>query len=650
VTAAPSAAGAQPLRVLYLEDCAQDAEIAILELERAGYVPQCQVVSARSEFLEHLRSQAYDLVLADYRLPDWTGLDALKAAQEIGKDVPFILVSGTLGDEIAVECVKQGAWDYVLKDRITRLGFVVTRALRTRQLLVERAAAERERDRLLHGLVERERKYRELFELVNEAIVIFEPTHEIILEANPFACQMYGYGHDELLGSSLKRLTRDVERGEEQIGELLTAGSWQNFETVHVRRDGSPIHLLASGKVIDYAGQPAILTVNRDVTELKSAEDALRRAHDGLEKRVEERTAELALVNAELRRSRDEWQSTFDCMHDALTVQDAEFHILRCNRAFQAMFPDADLGAVHCYELVHGLDRPPETCPLARTLMSRHTELCEFFEPHLNRYLAVRTDPMFDEDGRMSRIVHVISDISERKEIERMKNEFVSRVSHELRTPLSSLRGFAELMLEREYPADKRRHFLEVIQRESERLGRLINDVLDLQRIESGRQVLRLGPVSLSGLAAEAAETFASGDPRHRIVVEVEGDLPPVRADADSLRQALNNLVSNALKYSPDGGEVRVGARLQEEEVLVWVSDQGVGIPAEALPHIFSKFYRVDNTVTRKIGGTGLGLALVKDIVELHGGRVWAESQVQKGSVFYFTLQKFELSADAAAA
>ena len=286
---------------------------------------------------------------------------------------------------------------------------------------------------------------------------------------------------------------------------------------------------------------------------------------------------------------------------------------------------------------------------MVKTLVSGQSELCEFFEPHLDRFVSVRTDPVRDGAGSIARIVHTISDITERKEIERMKNDFVAVVSHELRTPLASLRGFVELMLHRDYPAEKQRHFLEIIFRESDRLGRLINDVLDLQRIESGRQILQPGPVSMAEVARETAELFASSDRLHCILTEVAPGFPRVHADPGAVRQVLNNLVSNALKYSPGGGTVRIGAREQGGQALVYVSDEGLGIPCEQLSKIFSKFYRAPGTVARKIGGSGLGLAVVKGIVEAHGGRVWAESTPQKGSTFYFTL-KFAPAAESAGA
>jgi PAS domain S-box-containing protein len=229
-------------------------------------------------------------------------------------------------------------------------------------------------------------------------------------------------------------------------------------------------------------------------------------------------------------------------------------------------------------------------------------------------------------------------DITERKEVEQLKDELVSTVSHELRTPLTSLRGFAELMLRKEFSPEQRQKFLSIIHNESIRLTDLINDFLDLQRMESGRQDYKITAVSLDVLMREAAAIFVPQDGVHQLRLLFSQELPQICADADRLRQVLSNLLSNAVKYSPKGGQITLGARQEGNEVLAWVADQGVGIPQEALPRLFKKFFRVDNRDTRTIGGTGLGLALAKQIIEAHGGRMWVESRLGVGSTFLFTL------------
>jgi PAS domain S-box-containing protein len=227
---------------------------------------------------------------------------------------------------------------------------------------------------------------------------------------------------------------------------------------------------------------------------------------------------------------------------------------------------------------------------------------------------------------------------TERKEVERMKNEFVSTVSHELRTPLTSLRGFSEILLRKSCSPEKQRQYLTIIQSESKRLTNLINDFLDLQRIESGRQNYDFAPLDLVPLLYETVALFTGANELHSFRVEVADFLPEVKADGDRIRQVLSNLVSNAIKYSPEGGEVVISAVQQEALVRVSITDQGIGIAPEAMTRLFTKFYRVDNANTRKIGGTGLGLALVKEIIEAHDGQVWVESELGQGSTFFVTL------------
>jgi signal transduction histidine kinase len=200
------------------------------------------------------------------------------------------------------------------------------------------------------------------------------------------------------------------------------------------------------------------------------------------------------------------------------------------------------------------------------------------------------------------------------------------------------MRGFVELMLERDFDADSRRRYLEIVFAETKRLGKLIDDFLDLQRLEAGALDHHFEPVALIPLIEEAVEMFAHTSDAHQYATHLPATLPRVRADADRLRQTLRNLISNATKYSPDGGAVTVSAEVCEVGVRVSVRDEGIGMNAETQSKLFTRFYRADSTATRRIGGTGLGLALVKEIIEAHGGQVGVESEPGAGSVFRFTL------------
>jgi CheY-like chemotaxis protein/two-component sensor histidine kinase len=247
-----------------------------------------------------------------------------------------------------------------------------------------------------------------------------------------------------------------------------------------------------------------------------------------------------------------------------------------------------------------------------------------------------------DTNGTYIGMVLTLHDITAEREIAQMKNEFVSTVSHELRTPLTSIKGYVDLILDGDAGEvdEIQREFLGIVKENTDRLVQLINDMLDISRIESGRIHLNIQPLDVSESLIGTADTFRAvlDQKGHRLELDVEPDLPLVAGDRDRIGQVLINLTSNAIKYSPEGGVVTLGARAEGREVIVSVRDEGLGIAEENLPRMFEQFYRVDSAMTREIGGTGLGLSICKSIVELLGGRIWVETELGKGSTFSFSL------------
>jgi signal transduction histidine kinase len=236
------------------------------------------------------------------------------------------------------------------------------------------------------------------------------------------------------------------------------------------------------------------------------------------------------------------------------------------------------------------------------------------------------------------RLIEQAAEAAALRRMDAVKNELISVVNHELRTPLASVVGFTELLHTRQLDERKRKQFIEVLHQESLRLTTLVDEFLDLQRIESGRQQVVPTATDLASLL-ERAIASTGDDPTYPTTLEVEPALPLVRADVERVRQVLANLLSNARKYSPAGGPIRVTAARENGAVRVAVVDQGLGIPREAMPRLFEKFYRIDNSDRRRIKGTGLGLAIVREIVQAHGGEVWAESAGPgTGATFAFTL------------
>jgi len=223
-------------------------------------------------------------------------------------------------------------------------------------------------------------------------------------------------------------------------------------------------------------------------------------------------------------------------------------------------------------------------------------------------------------------------------ESERVKGELVSNVSHELRTPLASVLGFSSLMLERDLPPEETHRYLEVIRTEARRLGSLLNDLLDLQRVEQETLELRLDELNLNDLLATQVMLYSAQSDAHELRFEPSVQPLLVHGDADRLAQVIGNLLSNAIKYSPEGGAIEIAADLIGEDATVWVRDSGLGIPAEHQDQIFTKFFRGDVGREWGIPGTGLGLVLARQIVEAHGGEAGFESTPGAGSTFWFRL------------
>ncbi|HZR99071.1 MAG TPA: response regulator [Chloroflexota bacterium] len=283
-----------------------------------------------------------------------------------------------------------------------------------------------------------------------------------------------------------------------------------------------------------------------------------------------------------------------------------------------------------------------DALPLARALhggeASLGEELLVFLPDGHTRPILVSATPIPTPPDAPRLAVLVCQDVSRLKEAERRQAEFVAIASHELRTPMTSLVGYTELLLHRDVEADTRRVWLETMHEEGLRLAGILNDLLDLARLDSGRTELTLGPQDLSAAISQVLAVLRGTAPRHTLEAHVEPGLPPALADADKLQQILVNLVGNAIKYSPAGGRVRVQARRVADEAEVRVSDEGIGIPPEELPKLFTRFHRVHRPETEGIEGTGLGLALTKELVERHHGRITVASTPGEGTEFAFTL------------
>jgi PAS domain S-box-containing protein len=257
--------------------------------------------------------------------------------------------------------------------------------------------------------------------------------------------------------------------------------------------------------------------------------------------------------------------------------------------------------------------------------------------------LAITYAPLMSRSGQLLNIIGTVRDITRFRESDALKDTFISVVSHELKTPVAIIRGYAETLQNpraRTNPALVEEMLSDIIQ-ESNRLARLVDDLLDASRLQAGGLPFRdVEDVDLRMIAQRVVERYAPHTDKHDLVLSFSGSFPTIQGDAQRLEQVLDNLVSNAIKYSPRGGSVRITGRYDPAEVVVSVSDEGVGVPLDEQERIFDRFYRVEGPETRAVSGTGLGLYITRAIVEAHGGRCWVSSVPGQGATFSVALPR----------
>jgi PAS domain S-box-containing protein len=347
----------------------------------------------------------------------------------------------------------------------------------------------------------------------------------------------------------------------------------------------------------------------------------------------ERKTAEVALAESEVK-----YRLLMEQAADAILIVDASATCVEGNTRAAEMLgrPQSEIPGLPLKAFVRGPSH--NAGPVLPMLRYGHVTTGEFWvsRPDGTR-LPVEIRATMLEDGRVQVIAR---DISERKEVERVKDEFVSVVSHELRTPLTSIRGALGLLAagRLDDAPEKRQRMLQLAASNTDRLIRLINDILDIERMNSGGITFERSELSTIELVTQATEAIRPLADRAGITIEVDADDLHVFADGDRLTQTLTNLLDNAIKFSPPDSRIDVTVRRDGRNALFAIRDRGRGIPPEMREKIFGRFQQVDNSDAREKGGSGLGLAICRSIVDQHGGRIWVESAPDAGSTFKFTI------------
>jgi two-component system, OmpR family, phosphate regulon sensor histidine kinase PhoR len=347
---------------------------------------------------------------------------------------------------------------------------------------------------------------------------------------------------------------------------------------------------------------------------------------------LEKIVSDLERLHKQIAKRESGMQTIFSAIQDALLVVDSKRQVILTNQTFRKLFNAPEISiATPLLEIV----RDPTLDRLLTDAFSGDGPVrCELALD--NSQIELHAVATKNETGAITGALVLFHDITELKKMDQVRRDFVANVSHELRTPLSILRGYIETLLDSpNTPREELMRILGVMERHSNRLELLVEDLLTLAELESGNPNLQLGDIDLSNFLREIIRDWEKklADKQLNIIVDVPPDFSPIRADRTRLQEALYNLLDNAVKYSREHGEIRVSARHRDGEIELSVSDDGIGIAKEDLPRIFERFYRADKARSpEKVRGTGLGLAIVKHITQLHGGRVESDSEAGEGT------------------
>lgn len=362
--------------------------------------------------------------------------------------------------------------------------------------------------------------------------------------------------------------------------------------------------------------------------------------------------AETARQRAEAIQEHLSLEAILNSMAEGIYTLDADWRITRVNpyaARIVSKRPQEIMGLrcwdVFQYQTLNGRSLCQTSCPARQAIAAEKSGyIMEAILPVHDRNVpvALLADTIRDDQGKLVGVVETVRDISMRKEVEEIRDNIVSLVSHELRTPLSHIKGFSSSLLQPDVQWDEetKADFIRSIDREADRLSRLVSDLLDMSRLDSGRTVMRPEPVDAAGLVQSAIERTVSFLRDHIVKVEVPSKLPRMAADPSQTERVLENLLENAAKYSLPGSQITVTARADGAYMLLGVHDQGIGIPDNDKERVFEKFVRLEQNKAFRSPGTGLGLSICKSIVEAHGGHIWVEDNrgEESGSSFYLTL------------
>jgi PAS domain S-box-containing protein len=614
------------LKILCLEDDDDDAIIIRELLISEGLIFQFDHVSTESEFTDKLRSEKFDIILSDYNLPGFSGIAALLLSKKICPDVPFICISGTIGEDLAVELMHIGASDYIIKDKLSKLPVAIERALKEIEEHHSRVEAE-------NSLKESEARFRDIIMSSYDWVWEIDRNGKYSYSSDTIA-GILGYKKEEVIGKSPFDFMSDDEK--EIVGPIFSKIAGENgiikdLENWNLHKDGHRVCLLTNGfpvfddiyDLIGYRG------VDKDITNRKLAEEEIRKLS---------RATEQSPVS--------------------VIITDLQGNITYANQTVIRLtgYSFEELKGKNPRIFSSGEKPKEEYKNLWNTLSSGNEWKGEFHNKKKNGELfweSASISPIVNEKGKMTHFLAVKEDITERKNLtddlieakvraeasDKLKTAFLNNISHEVRTPLNGILGFSQIMIQPDIQQADKESYLEILNESSERLVNTITNYMDISLIVSGNMSVKSKPVDLTLILDKVYQKFLPKCKTKNLefVKQIPSDTKtPLISDDGLLEKVLSHLLDNAIKFTIKG-IITFGFNYSDDEYEIFVKDTGSGIDPVAQSTVFQIFMQADVTNTRGYEGSGLGLSIAKGLVELMGGRISLESEKGIGSAFYIT-------------
>ena len=676
------------IKILHLEDSLNDSEIIQSLINEGGFEYEYILVDNEEDFIVAIENQSIDIILSDFSLPDYNGTQALKIARIKNDQIPFIFVSGAMGEDRAIDAMLNGATDYVLKNKLERLVPAITRALNEQKLETDRSLAVAE-------LRESEERFKAIFNDAPMGISLVDSLSGKIYNVNPMFAEIAGRTIAEMTNINWMSITHpdDIQMDLNNMAKLL-AGEINGYrmEKRYIHPDGSFVWINMTVSQILYKDKshPRHLCMMEDITERKRAEQELIIADKELafqNKEKEKRAAELIIANQELsfqNREKEKRADELNLANKELLFQNeekenraAELNIANKELAFQndEKGKRADELSIANVELAFQNDekekRAAELNIANKELAFQNDEKGKRADELIiaNKELAFQNDEKgkradelsianvelaFQNDEKEKRAAELVIAKEKAEESDRLKSAFLANMSHEIRTPMNGIMGFADLLKEPDLSGDDKEYYISTIKKSGVQMISIINDILNISKIESGEMNVSISETNINQQIENIDTLFKSEVVQKGMQIFYRNGLPEqqsiIKTDREKICAILINLVKNAIKFT-EKGFIEFGYNLKSPtdglitttggspKVLeFFVKDTGIGIHPEQIIIIFERFRQVSESLNRKYEGAGLGLSISKAFVEMLGGNIWVKSKLGKGTTIYFTI------------